>query len=419
MALSLKTKKSKIAPPKVVKMRLVRFAFPASFKKNFSVYFSPKFLKSSFLNAIFLSAFIFFSIFENSALSIFGLLLFLIGAWRTICANAIIWAWSGFFVGIFWFYWMSFSLIYYDFAYLIPIEILGLGLIEGAIFLAIYLIFRAFNRLINIKNSRILEFLLLALGFYSIQFVHPFGFNWLNWQLPLIDTPFEKVLISKNSRIPPFKVEVANTNISQSQQWSKEGRALKVKENFAIIDNAINKGARLVILPETAFSYTLNLDIDMINTLLEKSQKIAILLGAEAYENGVSYNSAYFFDKGEFRRIDKHILVPFGEEIPLPDFIKKPINSLFFDGASDYGKADDFSYIEVDGVKIKVAICYEGSRYELYADKPEFVALISNNAWFALSSQSYLQRLILKYYAQKNGSTILHSANSSKAEIIN
>lgn len=351
-----------------------------------------------------------------------GLILFIFGAFRLVFAalkglnfTLIIWGQTGFFVGIFWFYWISFSLVYYDFAYLIPVEIFFIGLTYalifsffggfGGYFLAkIEAIFKAEFY----KSFKICTFALL---FWCISFVHPFGFNWLNFALPIVNTPFAAIFWEQKLLELPFKIAIRNTEISQFDLWKKELRNDLIAQNFAFIDEAISSGARLAVLPESAFAFTLNHDEKVISELLARSEKIAILVGAEGYENKTPYNSAYFFDKGEFRRIDKHILVPFGEETPLPEFLKKPINAVFFDGASDYGKADDFSYINIDGVKIKIAICYEGTRYELYEDKPDFAVVVSNNAWFKPSSQNTLFDLLLKYYSLKNSSRIFHAQN--------
>ena len=398
-------------------MKVDRLAL-SSFKKNLSSYFSLKIIKSSFLNAILLSIFIYFSIFENIFLSILGLLAFVFGVFRLVFVQksaAFIWFLTGFFVGVFWFYWIAFSLVYYDFVYLIPFEIFGIGMVYGLIFLCFYVIFSSFAR----RLGCILKPVILALGFYLIQFVHPFGFNWLNWHLSLIGTPFERVFAGQNdSKNPPFKIELISSRIPQNELWQSSRKKEHFVNNLALIDKAIKNGARLVVLPESAFATNLNQNLELVEALKEKSQKIAILTGAEAYENGTFYNSAYFFDAGEMRRIDKHILAPFGEEIPLPEFLKKPINALFFGGASDFGKADDFSYIEVEGVRFKVAICYEGTRSELYANKPDFVLLISNDAWFIPSTQSTLQNLLLRYYSLKNGSVIFHSANFNDKKVI-
>lgn len=400
-------------------MKVDRLAL-SSFKKNLSCYFSLNFIKSSFLNAILLSIFIYFSIFENIFLSILGLVCFVFGVFRLIFVRekpAFIWSQTGFFVGVFWFYWIAFSLVYYDFAYLIPFEIFGIGVVYGLIFLCFYVIFSSFARRLGGAGG-ILKPVILALGFYLIQFVHPFGFNWLNWHLVLINTPFERVLGEQKELSLPFKIELISSRIPQNELWQSSRKKEHFANNLALIDKAILNRARLVVLPESAFATNLNQNLELIELLKQKSQQIAILAGGEAYENGSFYNSAYFFDAGQMRRIDKHILVPFGEEIPLPEMLKNPINALFFDGASDFGKAGDFSYIEVDGVRFKVAICYEGTRYELYADKPEFVTLISNDAWFAPSSQTALQNLLLRYYALKNGSVIFHSANFNDKKII-
>lgn len=401
-------------------MKVDRLAL-SSFRKNLSRYFSLNFIKSSFLNAILLSIFIYFSIFENTFASLLGLVCFVFGALRLVFVRergAIIWSQTGFFVGVFWFYWIAFSLVYYDFAYLIPAEIFIIGAVYALIFLVFYALFGALaGRLSTVFGA--FKPIFLALGFYLIQFVHPFGFNWLNWHLVLINTPFERVLGGQKELNLPFKIELISSQIPQNELWQSSRKKENFANNLALIDKAILNGARLVVLPESAFATNLNQNLELIELLKQKSQQIAILAGGEAYENGSFYNSAYFFDAGQMRRIDKHILVPFGEEIPLPEMLKKPINALFFDGASDFGKAGDFSYVEVDGVRFKVAICYEGTRYELYADKPEFVTLISNDAWFAPSSQTALQNLLLCYYALKNGSVIFHSANFNDKQIIN
>lgn len=333
-------------------------------------------------------------------------MIFIVGITRMLGVNTIIWSQTGFFVGIFWFYWIALSLRFYDMSFLIPFEILFIGITYALIFA----FFGALGGFLSrfLRHSWLKKALFLSL-FFATSFVHPFGFNWLNYALPLINTPFESLLESKNQN--PLKIELINTNINQSLRWKKDLREQFNAQNLAFIDEAIKKGADLVILPESAFAYSLNHDIAMINELLERSKKIAILSGGEAYEKGVFYNSAYFFSAGEFKRIDKKILVPFGEEIPLPEILKNPINELFFDGASDFGKAENFSYIEVKGVKIKVGICYEGTRYELYEDSPKFVALISNNAWFSPSTQNALQSLLLRYYALKNSTMIFHAMN--------
>lgn len=403
-----------------------------SFKKNLRAHFSLEFIKIGFINALFMSIFIVFAFFEMNFGRFYGFMaslgaaLFLFGFicmifWR---ANASTWFWAGFFIGIFWFYWISYSLIYFDLSWLIPFEIIFIACVYGIIFAFCFCVFNKIFILlspkISLKFLPYLKSIFLAIALISAQFIHPFGFNWLNFSLPFLNTPLQSLLIGTPSlKKAPFKVYLNPPQFSQKEKWSKSARNDVIKANLSSIDKAIAKNARLVILPETTFSFSLLSNSALHKILLEKSHKIAILAGAIGFDENSSYNSAFFYDKGAFKRIDKYILVPFGEQIPLPNFMRDFINDVFFNGARDFTNAKKPEDIEIDGVKMRVAICYEGTRPEFYADKPEILALISNNAWFKPSSQASLQKLLLRYYARKNSAIIYHSANGSQSQIIN
>ncbi|MBP3675654.1 MAG: apolipoprotein N-acyltransferase, partial [Campylobacter sp.] len=348
-----------------------------------------------------------------------------------------IWFWSGVFTGLFWFYWISFSLIYYNFTYLIPIEILGICLIYGFIFLTA-------GWLENIYIKAI--FLLFA------SYIAPFGFDWLNFELIFVDTFFipsiytlALVLISiiiaikfniyfgisllicslainynykTEPKSLPFDISLISTNISQDKIWERSTKDKIVKNNLDMIDQAISDGSRIVVLPESSFPLFLDHSEILLSVLKQKSYQIAIVAGALGTSDNKIYNSTYLFDKGEVKRLDKLILVPFGEEIPLPNFIKNLINEIFFDSAVDYSHANSVSDYEIDGVKIRNAICYEATRDELFVDKPKFMIAITNNAWFAPSTQPNLQSKLLKLKAYKYKTTIYHSVNGSPSQMI-
>jgi apolipoprotein N-acyltransferase len=185
-----------------------------------------------------------------------------------------------------------------------------------------------------------------------------------------------------------------------------------------MIDQAISDGSRIVVLPESAFPLFLDHSEILLSVLKQKSYQIAIITGALGTSDNKLYNSTYLFDKGEVKRLDKLILVPFGEEIPLPNFIKDLINRLFFDSAIDYSHASSVSDYEIDGVKIRNAICYEATRDELFINEPKFMIAITNNAWFTPSTQPNLQSKLLKLKAYKYKTIIYHSVNGSPSQMI-
>lgn len=400
-------------------------------------YFTLKFIINGFIISILLSLFIFLDILNLEYIANLSLISAIFGFYFLLKSSRQIWFWSGVFTGLFWFYWISFSLIYYNFAYLIPIEILGICLIYGFTFLAA-------GWLENIYIKAI--FLLFA------NYIAPFGFDWLNFELIFVDTFFipsiytlALVLISiiiaikfniyfgisllicslainynykTEPKSLPFDISLISTNISQDKIWERSTKDKIVKNNLDMIDQAISDGSRIVVLPESAFPLFLDHSEILLSVLKQKSYQIAIVAGALGTNDNKIYNSTYLFDKGEVKRLDKLILVPFGEEIPLPNFIKNLINEIFFDSAVDYSHANSVSDYEIDGVKIRNAICYEATRDELFVDKPKFMITITNNAWFAPSTQPNLQSKLLKLKAYKYKTTIYHSVNGSPSQMI-
>jgi apolipoprotein N-acyltransferase len=419
-------------------MKLASNSLPyGSFKKKLVDYFTLKFIINGFIISILLSLFIFLDLLNLKYISNLSLISAIFGFYFILKSNKKIWFWSGFFIGFFWFYWISFSLIYYDFAYLIPVEILGICLIYGFIFLAA-------GWLENIYIKAI--FLLFA------SYIAPFGFDWLNFELIFIDTFFIpsiytlvlvlisiiiaikfniyfgisllicSLAINYNNKIEyrglPFDISLINTNISQDKIWDRSTKDKIVKNNLNMIDQAISDGSRIVVLPESSFPLFLNHSEILLSVLKQKSYQIAIVAGALGTNDNKIYNSTYLFDKGEVKRLDKLILVPFGEEIPLPNFIKDLINRLFFDSAIDYSHANSVSDYEIDGIKIRNAICYEATSNELFINEPKFMIAITNNAWFTPSTQPNLQSKLLKLKAYKYKTTIYHSVNGSPSQMI-
>lgn len=347
---------------------------------------------------------------------------------------------TGFFVGILWFYWIGFSFRFYELTWAIPFVIFGIAIICGVLFFIPTLI-TTFN---------LLRVFLLVLFSSFLPF---FGFNWLNFGLLFYNTSFGltfyhvlffvsgvyalqilkkwKKLFSIvlfifaldfSIKIPlknlPFDVKIVSTQISQADKWEISAIKSTIDSNFYEIELAISERKRLIILPETAFPLYLNKEIYIQQILLKYSKDIAIITGALSHENNFSYNSAYFFDKGNMRRADKVVLVPFGESIPLPKFLAKPLSNLIFGSENNFVKADKVADFIVDGIKIRSAICYEGSKDELFVGDFSHMSVISNNSWFLPSTEPILQTLMLSLYATKNNKIIYHSVNGKGDGII-
>lgn len=400
-------------------------------------YFNKTNIIKGLLVAILFSAFIYlahFEIYNKTINSIFAL----ISLYYILKASKSQGFYLGFFIGIFWFYWVSISLQYYEVTYLAPLSILLFAVSYGLFFY-----------IICYFESTLIRVILI----YLFSYFHPLGFNWFIPELIFVDSYFSiqkehfalilasiymviklsryKLLAllplvlaldfgNQSIQMPNIKIDMPKFNVKQEQKWLKGNLSNLVEQNLEIIDNSIKNENELVILPETAFPILLNKEHFIMDALIEKSYKIDILLGSLYYEDDSFYNATYYFSKGNLQIAKKFVLVPFGEEIPFPKIFVDLINDIFYNGAQDYKKALSPTDFEIKGEKFRNAICYEATSDKIFEnlDDTKYMIAISNNAWFTPSIEPTLQKLLLKYYAKKYNIIIYHQVNGSENYII-
>lgn len=336
---------------------------------------------------------------------------------------------TGFLIGIFWFWWIAYSFVYYELVFLIPIVLLAIGALYGAIFL-----------LIGISTNIFYK----AAIIFALSFLNPFGFNWFKIELIFINSYFgtskiefflilfimalfiqyhtnffKKAVIAgaffvcsafiaynffntKTVPMPKLAIAEHNTSIAQETKWDRNMQPVIIEENFLAIKEAVSQQKDLIILPETAFPLVLNTTKYVEQKLFDLSFDIAIITGALYVKEGLLYNSTYFYSNGKREVAHKVVLVPFGEAVPLPEKMRNWINDIFYDGAKDYETALYPTTFTIQNEKFRNAICYEATSDAVYQnlDTP-YVIAISNNAWFTPSIQPTLQKLLMKYYEHK------------------
>lgn len=353
----------------------------------------------------------------------------------------------GFFAGLFLFYWVGLSFRYSAFPFLIPFVWLGVGFVYAVLFY-VALFFTA-------RIYRILSLLVLGV-------IAPFGFDWFVpqaffaysifgvtvWQflallcgiallLPSSNTSKQRIVFgvvmlcvgidfgTKYAPPDPFledQIALVQSNIPQDLKWQENTLQYTIESVFDTIDSAIAHSKQMIIFPETILPFILNsenpLEQSVQQKLLTLSKDIVIVLGAFSEQNLAFHNSTYIFANAKMQILNKVILAPFGERIPLPDFLAKPLYKVFFgleEGLASANVPQNFTAL---GRLWRNAICYEGTSRKLYTSAPPYLVMISNNGWFHPSIEPYLQRVLLKYYARLYGTTILHAVNRSDSGII-
>ena len=426
---------------------------------KFKKYFTTKHITKGFFIALLLSSFIYiehFKLLNGYFLYIFNSIISLWGLYLLLKSDTPIWFFSGFFIGIFWFWWIGVSFYYYNLVYLIPLVILALALLMGALFLfSAYLASLLANKIEERYPFILCEYSVVILRAFALLIpisFELFGFNWFKLQVNFIDSFFGVELwqfmlivltlalfitfkrwyilflllfaidFNKPALFTPkslHDIELVSTDVSTKEKWKSQNQVKYTKFALKKIDEAIAQGKKLIIFPESFLPYFLNLERPYLEEFLKRSKEITIIIGSLYYKGNNNFrNSAYIIQKGKYKIANKVVLVPFGEANPLPDFMSKIINKIFFDGAVDYQADENFTYIHALDKDYKIAICYEGTSAKTYEDNPKYLIVLSNDAWFHPSIEPTLQMLLMKYFAKLYNTTIYHSINKAPSYII-
>ena len=413
------------------------------YNKKFKAYFTTNNITRGFLVALLSSVAMYldwFGVVNSLINTILGILTF----YLLLQANRKVWFWSGFFIGILWFWWLSISFVHYGFAWAIPIGLLITATIYGGTFLLFAYIA---ERLPNTLSTLIAK----AIALLLLSYIHPFGFDWFKpelvftnsyigiqkWQFALVLASmvlaiYKKQLIyllfiigaypysshfHKTEAVDPT-IDVTNFYINVIDKWRPELQQKHIDMVFKEIDKAIKDKKSIVILPESIFALFLNREPLLIKLLKQRSYKIDIVLGALYIDKKIPRNSTYIFTQGHYQVANKVILVPFGESNPLPKFMSSWINDIFFDGAPDYVADKEPTDYTLHGKTFRNAICYEACSETLYRGSPKNMIVISNDGWVVPSIEPTEQKILLQYYSKKYGTTIYHSVNMANSYII-
>jgi apolipoprotein N-acyltransferase len=378
-----------------------------------------------------------------------------------------IWFWSGFFIGILWFWWICMSFFNYGFAWAIPIGVLFIGFVYGIIFLTITKLSDYISKKISF-DYKLSNLIIKSIFLLLLSYFHPIEFDWFKpeliftnsylgiekWQfaiilLSIVITIYKKNILYlflvifafpfesyfHNTPLPKNNIAISNSNINVKDKWNPNLLNMQINRVFKQIDKAIKDKKSMIIFPESVMPIFLNNQPNLMTQLEAYSNDIAIILGS-LYYNGIPRNSTYIFYKGSFIVANKVVLVPFGEQNPLPKWMGKIINKIFFDGAPDYvADSEPTDYI-INRVTYRNGICFEGTSRELYTKKsiktynldtlkkensksiPKNMILISNNGWVVPSIEPTEQKILLQFYSKKYGTTIYHCVNMSPSYIV-
>jgi len=234
---------------------------------------------------------------------------------------------------------------------------------------------------------------------------------------------------------PSLRVGLVQGNVAQDQKWRPGLDENILSRHVNLTVEAIRRGAKLVVWPEAAVPFFLNLDrrTERLREVV-RSTRVPLLLGAPGYEQREGdvprqYNQAWMIDAdGEIAGpYDKIRLVPFGEYVPwggLFGLVQKAV-----EGIGDFGFGT--SYVVFDGppaagadepTRASALICYEAIFPDLtrrFAQSgAQILVNVSNDAWYGRTVAPYQLLAMIAVRAVENRMPLVRATNTGVSAFV-
>ena len=239
--------------------------------------------------------------------------------------------------------------------------------------------------------------------------------------LPLILYPVHKQSIGQRLR-----VGIVQGNFQQELKWEESLREETLRTYLSLTDRAVQRGAKLVVWPETAVPSFYQAEPELIERLRQftSDRDIHLIFGSPGYEIAgreiLLYNRVYHLPPdGKEEFYDKIMLVPFGEYIPLAGLL--PFVDRMVPGEGEFARGAWEGPFKTP-IPSGALICYEISFPSLgrreVRDGSMMLINVTNDAWFGRSWGPYQHLAVSAVRAMENGVPVLRAANTGISAVI-
>ena len=221
-----------------------------------------------------------------------------------------------------------------------------------------------------------------------------------------------------------IKVAIVSSQVSQEEKLDDRNLFMLLDRYIGLGRDAAAKNPDLIVFPESILPGYILRDDRLLPRFasLAKTSEAGILLGTGDYNHGRIYNSiAYIAPHGDVvGTYDMVHPVPFGEVIPGRNILDKIGLKEFVDSFLPQAVTPGGSYTPLAGVG--TPICFESTfpsvSRALSQNGASLLAIVTNDAWFAGSSELPAHFACAVYRAVETRRYVLQAANGGMSGVI-
>jgi apolipoprotein N-acyltransferase len=190
---------------------------------------------------------------------------------------------------------------------------------------------------------------------------------------------------------PAVRVAVVQGGLDLDQVYTAAFRAKVLGLYLGYSEAAAAAGARLIVWPESAFPGFFNEDSPEAQAVkaFARRRQVSLVFGSVLSTPDGYQNAAVCLDPdGDTRSYAKRHLVPFGEYLPLADWVPGLRRALGDMGVAFFQPGQAAIHFQVQGLAVQPMICFESVFPELAHQDgpPDLVAILTVDTWYGVSS---------------------------------
>lgn len=216
-------------------------------------------------------------------------------------------------------------------------------------------------------------------------------------------------------------LRLVQPNIAQKNKWKRDLKLENFQDYLTLSEAEGAKGVTHIIWPETAVTYAISRDKNVASAIASVVPKGGYVLtgtprmtpkGKKPFQ---VWNSLMVVDeKGSIKgQYDKSHLVPFGEYVPLRDFIPFPKLTA---GMVDFTAGAGIQTIDLEGLPaFSPLICYEiifPNQVINEKNRPQWILNLTNDGWYGDSPGPYQHLVSAKMRSVEEGLPVVRVANT-------
>lgn len=223
-------------------------------------------------------------------------------------------------------------------------------------------------------------------------------------------------------------VRLAQPNAPQAEKWQGDNPQRFFNRLLDQTAAPASPAPALIVWPETAVPFFLEYAGDglaiMAQAAHEHGPDTLLGFGVQRYDDGRYYNSLAILDiTARVTQVyDKHHLVPFGEYVPLSEFLLgSGLAGFAAQVLQGYSPGPGPALLDFGPLGHALPlICYESifPRHLRGTERPDWVLQITNDAWFGEMTGPFQHLAQARLRAVEQGLPVLRSANTGVSAVI-